>query len=95
MQDYDIHDDPPQNIAGRFGKHRPRIDIEFLRVIKRAATSFSHRGKAVISSEVGQRIFGDDGLGMFVAGTYAGWIRPLQACLVTFRPKIARLGLVD
>ena len=71
MQDFDIHDDPPQNIAGRFGKHRPRIDIEFVRVLRGPRPHFHIEAKRLYRAGSINEYFGDEGLGMFVAGYYA------------------------
>lgn len=71
MQDYEILDDPPQNIAGKFGKNRPRIDIEFLRVIRGPRPRFHIEAKRLYRTRSVNEYFGDEGLGMFVVGTYA------------------------
>ena len=71
MQDFDIHDDPPQNIAGRFGKHRPRIDIEFVRALRGPRPHFHIEAKRLSRAGSINEYLGDEGLGMFVAGTYA------------------------
>src|SRR5258708_14032 len=71
MYDFDIHDDPPQNIAGKFGKHRPRIDIEFVGVSRRPRPHFHIEAKRLYRAGSINEYFGDEGLGMFVAGTYA------------------------
>ena len=71
MQDFDIHDDPPQNIAGRFGKYRPRIDIEFVRVLRGRRPRFHIEAKRLYRPRSIKEYFGDDGLGMFVVGNYA------------------------
>jgi hypothetical protein len=69
--DFDIHDDPPQNIAGRFGKHRPRIDIEFVGASRRPRSHFHIEAKRLYRAGSINEYLGDEGLGMFVAGTYA------------------------
>lgn len=71
MHDFDIHDDPPQNIAGRFGTHRPRIDIEFVRVLRGRRPHFHIEAKRLYRTGSINEYFGDEGIGMFVAGTYA------------------------
>ncbi len=71
MQDYDIHDDPPQNIAGRFGKHRPRIDIEFVRLVRGPRPRFHIEAKRLYRRGSVNEYFGANGLGMFVNGNYA------------------------
>jgi hypothetical protein len=71
MQDFEIHDDPPQNIAGKFGKHRPRIDIEFVRVVRGRRPRFHIEAKRLYRRASVNDYFGNEGLGMFVVGTYA------------------------
>jgi hypothetical protein len=71
MHAFDIHDDPPQNIAGKFGKRRPRIDIEFVGVSRRPRHHFHIEAKRLYRAGSINEYFGDDGLGMFIAGTYA------------------------
>jgi hypothetical protein len=71
MQDFEIYDDPPQNVTGRFGKHRPRIDIEFVRALRGRRPRFHIEAKRLYRPRSIQEYFGDDGLGMFVAGIYA------------------------
>jgi hypothetical protein len=71
MQNFDIYDDPPQNIAGKFGKHRPRIDIEFIHVMRGPRPRFHIEAKRLHRPRSINEYFGDAGLGMFIAGTYA------------------------
>ena len=71
MRDFEILDDPPQNIAGKFGKHRPRIDIEFVRVRRGHRPRFHIEAKRLYRTGSVNEYFGDEGLAMFVAGTYA------------------------
>jgi hypothetical protein len=71
MQGFEIYDDPPQNVPGRFGKYRPRIDIEFVHVSRGRRPRFHIEAKRLYRSRSIREYFGDDGLGMFVAGIYA------------------------
>src|SRR5262245_18762567 len=71
MQDFEIYDDPPQNVAGRFGKYRPRIDIDFVRALSGRHPRFHIEAKRLYRARSTEEYFGDDGLGMFVAGYYA------------------------
>jgi hypothetical protein len=71
MFDLDILDDPPQNVPGKFGKRRPRIDIEFVRVIRGPRPRFHIEAKRLYRSGSVAEYLGYDGLGMFVAGNYA------------------------
>jgi hypothetical protein len=70
---YSIGDDPPLNVAGRLGKSRPRVDIEFERTgvrglrprlrfeAKRLGTTPRHTVAAYL---------GADGMGCFISGKY-------------------------
>ena len=71
MQDFGILDDPPQNIHGKFGKYRPRIDIEFVQVVRGRRPRFHIEAKRLYRSGSVNDYFGAEGLGMFVVGTYA------------------------
>jgi len=71
MQDFEIYDDPPQNVPGRFGKYRPRIDIEFVHVSRGRRPRFHIEAKRLYRPHSIKEYFGDNGLGMFVAGIYA------------------------
>jgi hypothetical protein len=68
MQDFEIHDDPPQNIAGKFGKHRPRIDIEFVRVLRGPRPHFHIEAKRLYRRASVNEYFGTSGLAMFIVG---------------------------
>ena len=71
MQDFEILDDPPQNIGGKFGKNRPRIDIEFVRAVRGPRPRFHIEAKRLYRSGSVNDYFGITGLDMFVVGTYA------------------------
>lgn len=71
MKNFEILDDPPQNTPGVFGKYRPRIDIEFVHVRRGPRPRFHIEAKRLYRRESISEYFGDEGLGMFVAGTYA------------------------
>jgi len=71
MRDFDIHDDPPQNVPTKFGKQRPRVDIEFIRVLRGPRPRLHIEAKRLYRSGSINEYYGDEGLGMFVAGTYA------------------------
>jgi hypothetical protein len=93
MQNFDILDDPPQNIHGKFGKHRSRIDIEFVLVGRGRRPRFHIEAKRLYRARSVNEYFGNEGVGMFVAGTYAAG-ETSAGMLGYVRPKIARLGLV-
>jgi hypothetical protein len=71
MDNLEIKDDPPQNVAGRFGKRRPRIDFEFVQVGRGRRPRFHIEAKRLYRSDSVNEYFGSGGLGMFVEGTYA------------------------
>jgi len=71
MQDFEILDDPPQNTGGKFGKNRPRIDIEFVRAVRGPRPRFHIEAKCLYRSGSVNDYFGATGLSMFIVGTYA------------------------
>jgi hypothetical protein len=71
MHNFEIHDDPPQNIRGKFGKHRPRIDIEFVRSERGRRPRFHIEAKRLYRGGSVNEYFGANGLGMFLSGNYA------------------------
>jgi hypothetical protein len=66
-----INDDPPQNLAGRFGKRRPRIDFEFVNVVRGRRPRFHIEAKRLYRSDSVNEYFGSGGLHMFIEGVYA------------------------
>lgn len=84
MDYIEIKDDPPQNVGGRFGKKRPRIDFEFVQVGRGPRPRFHIEAKRLYRSDSVNEYFGGGGLLMFVEGTYAAeW------------PSAAMLGYVQ
>lgn len=72
MQLFDLHDDPPQNLPGKLGRSRPRVDIEFVRLSGRGRRPRFHiEAKRMYRSDSVRKYFGDDGLGCFIVGRYA------------------------
>jgi hypothetical protein len=71
MEHLEIKDDPPQNVPGRFGKRRPRIDIEFVQVVRGLHPRFHIEAKRLYRSDSVNEYFGPGGLGMFIEGSYA------------------------
>jgi hypothetical protein len=70
---YAIHDDPPQNVRGRKGKERPRVDIEMERTQRGPHARFQFEAKKLPVSRkdaVGEYV-GEKGLGCFISGQYA------------------------
>ncbi|MFZ1086519.1 MAG: hypothetical protein WAN35_16265 [Terracidiphilus sp.] len=71
MEHLEVKDDPPQNVPGRFGKKRPRIDIEFVQVVRGRHPRFHIEAKRLYRSDSVNEYFGSGGLAMFVEGSYA------------------------
>jgi hypothetical protein len=72
MQNFEVLDDPPQNIPGKLGRSRPRADIEFVRLSGRGKRPRFHiEAKRLYRSNSVEKYFGDDGLGCFIVGRYA------------------------
>jgi hypothetical protein len=70
----EVLDDPPQNLAGRYGKQRPRIDIEFVRTEPGRRPRFQIEAKRLYRSDSVNEYLGLSGLQMFIHGQYAaGW----------------------
>ncbi|MFH1137762.1 MAG: hypothetical protein V1816_16970 [Pseudomonadota bacterium] len=70
---YDIAEDPPLNVAGRLGKSRPRVDIEFLRTGAPGARPrllFEAKRLQQSSGHTVGVYLGRDGLGCFLSGKY-------------------------
>jgi hypothetical protein len=73
MQFFDLYDDPPQNTPGRLGRSRPRVDIEFVRLSGRGRRPRFHiEAKRLYRSDSVKEYFGEEGLGCFIVGRYAG-----------------------
>jgi hypothetical protein len=74
MEHLDILDDPPQNVPDQFGKRRPRIDIEFVTVVRGKRPRFLIEAKRLYRSDSVSQYYGTGGLLMFVNGQYgAEW----------------------
>jgi hypothetical protein len=72
MQNFEVLDDPPQNIPGKLGRSRPRADIEFVRLSGRGKRPRFHiEAKRLYRSNSVEKYFGDDGWGCFIVGRYA------------------------
>jgi hypothetical protein len=71
MEDIEVLDDPPQELAGRYGKARPRIDIEFVQTIHGRRPRFHIEAKRMYRSDSVNEYFGPGGMQMFVGGQYA------------------------
>ena len=71
MEHLEILDDPPQDLRGRRGKSRPRIDIEFVQTMHGRRPRFHVESKRLYRSDSVSEYLGPSGLQMFVDGTYA------------------------
>ncbi len=72
MQLFDVHDDPPQNVSGKLGRSRPRVDIEFVRLSGQGKRPRFHiEAKRLYRPNSVEKYFGEDGLGCFIVGRYA------------------------
>ena len=71
MEHIEVLDDPPQDLAGRYGKARPRIDIEFVQTMHGRRPRFHIEAKRLYRSDSVNEYFGVAGLQMLVNGTYA------------------------
>ena len=71
MESLEIKDDPPQNVPGRFGKKRPRIDFEFVLVSRGRRPRFHIEAKRLYRADSVNEYFGSGGLAMFVDAIYA------------------------
>jgi hypothetical protein len=72
MEHMEVLDDPPQALAGRYGKNRPRIDIEIVRTGRGMRRRFHIEAKRLYRSDSVNEYFGPSGLQMFINGEYAG-----------------------
>ena len=67
-----VLDDPPQNDdPDRLGMARHRIDIEFVETRKGLRPRFHAEAKRLYRSDSVNEYLGDNGIGMFVTGSYA------------------------
>lgn len=72
MQNFELYDDPPQNLPGKLGRSRPRVDIEFVRLSGQGRRPRFHiEAKRLYRSGSINDYFGEDGLGCFIVGRYA------------------------
>lgn len=71
MERLEIKDDPPQNLPGKLGKKRPRIDFEFVQVVRGRRPRFHIEAKRLYRSDSVSEYFGSGGLAMFIEGLYA------------------------
>jgi hypothetical protein len=72
MEHLEVLDDPPQDLTGRYGKNRPRIDIEFVFAGRGRRPRFHIEAKRLYRSDSVSEYFGSSGLQMFIGGEYAG-----------------------
>ena len=101
MEHIEVLDDPPQNAPNRYGKKRPRIDIEFVTTGRGRRPRFLIEAKRLYRSDSVSEYFGAGGLQMFVQGQYAaewpsaGMLGYVQsATCATWLERLA-VGLAD
>src|SRR6185437_8280784 len=58
MEHIEVLDDPPQILAGRYGKARPRIDIEFVQTLRGRRPRFHIEAKRLYRSDSVNEYFG-------------------------------------
>ena len=66
-----VKDDPPQNVEGRLGKRRRRIDIDIERYRRGKRPRFRFEAKRLHDSSSLSAYLGTDGLMLFITGSYA------------------------
>jgi hypothetical protein len=66
-----VADDPPQNVGGRLGRRRLRVDIEFIESRIAPRNHFRIEAKRLCRSSSVAEYLGPEGLGMFLSGGYA------------------------
>jgi hypothetical protein len=71
MRFFFVADDPPQNIAQRLGRRRPRVDLEFVESRITPRNRFHCEAKRLYRSGSVSEYLGSEGLGMFLTGAYA------------------------
>jgi hypothetical protein len=67
---YVIRDDPPLNVPGKTGKHRPRVDIEIERNNRGPKPCLRFEAKRLGKSHTVAKYLGPCGLGCFTSGKY-------------------------
>jgi len=67
---FSVHDDKPVSGGARYGKNRPRIDIEVERTMRGAHPRFQFEAKRLHRSDSVAEYVGSEGLGAFLDGTY-------------------------
>lgn len=70
---YSVGDDPPLNVPGRYGKSRPRVDIEFERIGVRGCRPRLRFEAKRLKKETGHSVaayLGAEGMGCFISGKY-------------------------
>ena len=71
MRFFFVADDPPQNVAERLGRRRPRVDLEFIESRITPRNRFHCEAKRLNRSGSVSEYLGSEGLGMFLTGAYA------------------------
>ena len=69
---YSVPEEQPMNVHGKLGKSRPRVDIEFVRVVRGKRPRLRFEAKR-LHSTTGHTVgvyLGKEGLGCFLSGKY-------------------------
>ncbi len=67
---YEIHEQPPQNVAGKLGKRRPKMDIEIERHSRGPRPHLRFEAKRLGRGHAVGKYLSDEGLGAFLTGYY-------------------------
>jgi hypothetical protein len=71
MRFFFVADDPPQNVGGRLGRRRLRVDLEFIESRVTPRNRFRCEAKRLYRSGSVSEYLGSEGLGMFLTGAYS------------------------
>jgi hypothetical protein len=67
---YEVHEQRPQNVAGKSGKRRPKMDIEFERNERGRRPRLGFEAKRLGGRHASNGYLGEEGLAAFLAGYY-------------------------
>lgn len=67
---YEIHEQRPQNVESKHGKHRPKMDIEFERPCRGFRPRLGFEAKRLRKSTGLRDYLGDEGMAAFLTGYY-------------------------
>ncbi len=70
VERYEPLDDPPQNVPGRMGKRRPKIDIEIVKTMRGPRPRFRWEAKRLDKNHPVTIYLGSEGMGALLSGYY-------------------------